>query len=541
MREAGDGNILNNFRYGTPANVWHLGLLMWRMLHCTEWCEDGNPEKLYKYMGDVAWPDDNLYRPGRPERFVLQLYPTSKTWLNIYAAQSGQVHTLAIKDDIDFYSGMWDDVPPDTEPDPNISEEERLMNVQKREVENRARKEFRENRLYSDVLNKLIMDCLIVQQEARIDIQEIYKVTEIIKSIESERRPPYSQPPYYPQPPLGDLPPPWNDTTKVPGAGLGVPVPETYQSRELFIDELFYAHEEHEHARLVRLWARHNPIDNVPEIDDREAISLINRNKNHYTQFIVGVRQFGGQRTRPVYQIPAAFPQGFEYGDTIPPGDGGGGGGDGGGGAGGGGARRPSHDLGNPKGPSDFSFEATPPYLKTFLSSASTAPPQPGSGIIPPPVGYGGGDLGGFVPVDIELPKYQKEDTPDSQRGKEPGKRPGTLWLEFPFGLQKSVDKSLIERALRDPELKDTLLFCTVIDRSGDQDTLKGVIYLLGLTPKTTILQIKKILTEEMTGIPVRNMKLMGNDQFIFREFEDDEERAVIRKMEIFVFDITKG
>ncbi|ESZ95464.1 hypothetical protein SBOR_4118 [Sclerotinia borealis F-4128] len=682
MREAGDGNVLNNLRYGTASNVWHLGLIMWQMINCTEWSEDGSQQKIYHYMGDIAWEDDSEYRPGGRERFDLKLFRVPQTWLGINE-EAGGVDTLATQDDINYWNGEWDEIPFDPDAEPDESEERREARRIFNGVENNARAAFRAKRKYSDELHKLVMDCLIVQQEGRIHIEDLYETTLKFKKMWVEKVGPDQPPPYFPEPALGPLPPPWDDTTTQPGLGLGAPVPEHLQSYILPEFELFFANLEHDKAQLAREWARDNPIENVSDADDNLVAGLILRNRRHWNDYAKAMSAYQGQRARPVYEDPPPFPEGLKLGTETGDqgggeggegeggggggerGDGGGGGGDGGGGdggeeggGGGGGdrptSRRPLHKgerqvpVPSPKKskePSDFDADdddATPSYLKNFRSTPSyMRGKNPLSGDTeggePSPAGDAGGGLGGLRKIlsqrreeserdlrsrsrramesegisgsglnrrrrgtgkdkDKDDKKEKEEKERERKRDKEirdeerrekerreqerreqerekerkrdkeirdeerrekerrekakgkhpdpdpdPDPDPPPQWLTFPTGLQPSVKKPILLRALSIPELKNTIMFCTVVEKSGEKDIVRGIIYLTGLMPTTTVLQIKEMLTEEATGIPVDDMKLMGEDRLGgFREFEDDEMRGAIFAIELFVHDITK-
>ncbi|KAA8572029.1 hypothetical protein EYC84_001959 [Monilinia fructicola] len=553
MDTAGDGNVLNNLRYGTHSNVWQLGLIIWRMIHCTEWCEDGNEEKPYKMRPELDWQDHEKWRIGPPGRFLLKLYAVSNTWLGL-TDEGGGVHTLATQDDINYYNGEYDDLPPGHYDYQGISDAEKTMNKRRIEIENRARAKVRDSRLYSDELHKLVMDCLIVQQESRIHVEELYRATKKFKEFWVEKAGPQAPLPYSPEPPVDDakLPPPWNDLTTEQGGGLGRPVPESIESHELGIDDLFHATVEYEQAAL--------------------ALAVMERNRQHFVNYKVVMGQYRGQRTRPVYQVPEAFPKGFikdanPYDDDDDEDQGGGGGLGGGGGPSHPSQERQLSDISNRGQDSD----ATPDYLKDLQSTPehmrarfSDTPPEL-QGRVPRAAGNAGGGLGGFVPVGIGKQRLDQElgsqfrsrsssSLPHrgSNQRREREKAKAELearereikeqerlrnWPVFPIGLQKSVDKVLIARALEIPELRDTVLFCTVAERQ----TVKGIIYLVGLKASTTVLQMKEMLTEKETGVPVEDMKLMGNDWLtVFREFEDEEFRSVIHGIEIFVCDITK-
>ncbi|KAJ8071850.1 hypothetical protein OCU04_002161 [Sclerotinia nivalis] len=531
MREAGNGNVLNNLRYGTHSNVWQLGLIIWQMIHCTEWEHEDDSDTEYYCRGDVEWPDARRPRPGPEGRFELKLYKIANTWLGKNDAVGG-VDTLATQDDIDFYNGMYDELPaePEANADKSISEAERYMNRKKREIENRARAKVRGNRLYSDTLHKLVMDCLIVQGEGRIHIKDLYRKTQRLKNFWRGTIKPDLPPPYAPEPELGELPAPWNDTTKVPGRGLGRPTLEAYESRPLGLVDLFHATEEHEKAEEIIKWSRKNPVRDVPDHEVNEALGLIIRNKKHTIKFTNALRLFGGQRQKPRFPIHRPFPDGFIY---DRPGEDEGAPDPGAGGKQPGNPdqpplppipedeRRPTHDKGKPKGPKDFSFGATPVEMK---------------GKNPVPLPGGGGEDSKEKPKD-----KSKEESKGKSKSKSKNKDEGSTWPEFPVGLQKTLNKPFLLQTLEIPELKGTILFCTVIDKRGEAEIFKGIIYLTGLLPTTTVYQMKEMLSEKETGIPVKDMKLMGKDRLtVFREFEDEETRAAICEIEVFVYDITK-
>ncbi|QSZ33495.1 hypothetical protein DSL72_005063 [Monilinia vaccinii-corymbosi] len=591
MRAPGDGNVLNNFRFGTHSNVWQLGLVMWKLMHCIEWCEDGNEAKPYQWVGDVEWDDKKQVKDRK--MFQLKLYPVSSTWLGL-SDKSGKVHTLATQDDIDYYNGEYDDLSPDRYDYQGISEADQFMNRKKIGIENRRRAQFRKSRPYSDTLHKLVMDCLIVQQESRIHVDELYRKTQKFKDFWVQKVGPIAPAPYFPQPRLDlkRLPEPWNDMTREPGEGLGRPVPDIFESHKLSLDDLFHATKEYEQAAAVRQWAQDNPIEDPPEADQREALAAIERNRRHFENFQIGTRQFGGQRNRPVYQVPDAFPRGLEHDDGVPGrgrqtgsggDDGEGGGGRGGGGAGragraerggrggrgGGPGNLPSEqDIGVRQqpppgrevfgGPDDS--ESTPDYLKNMQSTPEHMKGRLGHRLTPPelrsdvrrPAGDAGGDLGGLVDMGIAPPRRRLDEALAGRRRsrskgssryqrQDPNKRKEGRWPKFPVGLQPAVDKKLLRSALKIPELRDSIMFCTVVGHQGGEKVLKGIVYLVGLRPDTTALQIKEMLTAEETGILVDNMKLVGNDRLtVYREFEDDEPRSAMYGIELVVSDITK-
>ncbi|CAD6447450.1 eb80d5b9-f1dd-44d8-a9d1-e3274e6b5957 [Sclerotinia trifoliorum] len=533
MWEAGDGNILKNLRYGTHSNVWQLGIIIWQMIHCTEWEHKDLPDTEYICKGDVQWPDTKFFRPGPKGRFELKLYKVASTWLGKNDAVGG-VHTLATQDDIDYYNGMYDALPaePKANADKTISEAERQMNRKMRAIENRARATIREDRLYSDTLHKLVMDCLIVQGEARIHVKDLYRKTQRFKNFWRAKKGPELPPPYVPEPELGELPAPWDDTTRESGGGLGRPVPEGFESRPLGLFDLFKATRRYERAEEIINWSRKNPIgDDVPDHEVNEAQSLIIRNARHIIGVRNELRMFGGQRQKPNPPVPHPFPKGFIYDrpgedkgaadpgtGVVQPGQGpnpdppppppisG---------------ERATHDKGNPKEPRDFSFEATPVDMKGQL-----------------PVPLPGGAGADFKEKSKDKSKRRSK-SGSKKRSRSKSKTP--TWPEFPIGLQTSLNKSFLQQALEIPELKNTILFCTVIDKSGGTEMLKGIIYLTGLLPTTTVYQMKEMLSEKETGIPVKDMKLMGQDRLtVFREFEDEETRAAIYEIEICVYDITR-
>ncbi|KAF7863140.1 hypothetical protein EAF04_007223 [Stromatinia cepivora] len=557
MREAGNGNVLNNLRYGTHSNVWQLGLIVWQMIHCTEWEHDEDPDTEYFYRGDVEWPDARRPRPGPVGRFALKLYRIPKTWLGKNDAAGG-VDTLATQDDIDFYNGIYDELPaePEANADKEISEAERYMNRKKRDIENGARAKVRGNRLYSDTLHKLVMDCLIVQGEGRISINDLYRKTQRFKNFWRETIKPDLPPPYAPEPELGELPAPWNDTTKKPGGGLGRPTVKGYESHPLGLVDLFHATENHEKVEEIIKWSRENPPENVLDHEENEALGLIIRNRKHIIKVTNALRLFGGQRQKPRFPIPRPFPDGFTYdkpGENEEAPDPGTGGKqpwkDSGLGVSPkkrdlrimnpdkpppspipGSEKRPTHDKGNPKGPRDFSFAATPEEMK---------------GKKPVPLPGGGGEDFKEKPKDKSEEKSKGKSRNKSKsrsKSRSRSKDKGSTWPEFPIGLQKTLDESFLLHALEIPELKGTILFCTVIDKQGETETFKGIIYLTGLLSTTTVHQMKGMLSKKETGIPVEDMKLMGKDRLtVFREFEDEETRAAICEIEILVYDITKA
>ncbi|TGO46898.1 hypothetical protein BCON_0302g00050 [Botryotinia convoluta] len=599
MREAGDGNVLNNLRYGTHSNIWQLGLVIWQMIHTTEWCQDGNPSLAYEVDPNVEWEGDGKCpEPGPPGRFALKLYKVANTWLGLNE-EVGGVHTLATQDDIDFYSGMYDALPfePEADIDPDQPEEQKAMAKIKRKIENQARAKVRKNRLYSESLHKLVMDCLIVQGEARIHIEDLYRKTQQVKNMYQGLVTPLLPAPYSPEPDLGELPAPWNDITTKPGGGLGKPVIEEEESYPLDLFELFYATVEHERVEDVIKWARENPIETMSDYETVHARELILRNRQSFNNYMSESRRARGQRIKPQYKVPAPFPENWKHGvlpdnsrrggphpglsppspsqqqhgalrvmnpDGGPPlsvineGD-----------------ERLTRNQGSPRVPRNFSYEAdaTPSYLRHFESTPAHM--KPASLRETPeymrgptrPAGYAGGDFGdfgGFESIRITSASGEGQDRPrfGSQPSMESidigggiviggaGRRRASrkkssekvVWPEFPLGLQEDVDKSFLLRALAIPELKDSILFCTVIEFKGKEEVLKGIIYLTGLLTTTTVYQMKEMLTEKEAGIPVKNMKLMGYDHLsVFREFEDEEERAAILEIEIFVHDVRQA
>ncbi|KAF7957000.1 hypothetical protein EAE96_004322 [Botrytis aclada] len=592
MREAGDGNVLNNLRYGTHSNIWQLGLIIWSMIHGTEWCQDGNQSLAYEVDPFIEWEGAGRRKPpGPPGRFALRLYKVANTWLGLNEDPGG-VHTLATQDDIDFYNGMYDARPfePEADIDPDLPEEQKAMAKTKREIENRARAAARENHLYSDALHKLVMDCLIVQGEARIHIEDLYRKTQEFKNAYQAVVTPVLPAPYSPEPDLGELPAPWNDITTKPGGGLGKPVVEEEETYPLDLFELFYATVEHEKAEDAIKWAQENPIRNLSGYETVHARELVKRNQASFSDYMMTTRGARGQRIKPQYKVPAPFPENWKHGilqdnsrrpgpqfgtstpgpsqnplgglrvvniDGRPPlsvineGD-----------------KRPTHNRGSPKGPRNFSYEAdaTPSYLRSFESTpehmkpaSMRAIPEYMRGPTVPP-GYVGGDFGGFESVLItsvtgegqggsRLGGQHSMESVDigagiviGGGGKRATRKKSSekdVWPEFPLGLQADVDKSFLLRALAIPGLKDSILFCSVFEFKGEEDFLKGVIYLTGLLSTTTVYQMKVMLTEEETGIPLDKMMLMGHDHLsVFREFEDEEERAAILEIEIFLCDV---
>ncbi|KAB8301494.1 hypothetical protein EYC80_003349 [Monilinia laxa] len=521
------------------------------MIHCTEWCEDGDEDKPYGIIPEVAWKDYKN-RVGPPGRFVLKLYAVSNTWLGL-TDEEGGVHTLATQDDINYYNGEYDDIPPGHYDYKDMPEAEKNMNKRRVEIENRARARFRDSRLYSDELHKLVMDCLIVQQESRIHVEELYRATKRFKELWAEKVGLQAPLPYFPEPTVKDakLPPPWNDLNREQGGGLGRPVPEYLESHELGVDDLFHATTQYEKAAMVRLWARRNPIDNPSDDDIRQALGVIDRNARHFITYNTTTGQYRGQRNRPVYEIPEAFPGGdFIKYDRTDEDDGYYGGGRGYGGGGG--------DLGHPSPQQkllgianpDPDSDAIPDHLKNVQSTpehmkarySKDTPPELRGGV-PKAAGDLGGGLGGFVRMEVEKERLDQElgDQLRSRSGsslphrgadqrRERKKAQAELearerereqdeeerlrnWPVFPTGLQKSIDEALITHALELPELQNSVLFCTVTERQ----------------------LMKEMLTEKETGVPVEDMKLMGNDRLtVFREFEDEELRSVICGVEIF-------
>ncbi|KAF7901390.1 hypothetical protein EAF00_003611 [Botryotinia globosa] len=596
MRDAGDGNILNNLRYGTHSNIWQLGLIIWRMMHTTEWCQDGNPSLSYRAEPDMRWDGEIGHRqPGPPGRFTLKLYKVANTWLGLNE-EVGGVHTLATQDDIDFYNGMYDALPFEPDIDPDQPEEEKAMAKTKRMIENRARETIRKERLYSETLHKLVMDCLIVQGEARIHIEDLYRKTQQMKNMYQGLVAPLLPAPYSPEPDLGELPAPWNDITTKPGGGLGKPVAEEEETYPLDLFQLFYANAEHEKVEDAIEWARENPIIQMSDYEALHTHELILRNRQSLTNYMAESRRARGQRIKPQYKVPAPFPENWKHGtiednsrrggpqaslsppraseqrrgtlrvmnpgggpplSAVDEGD-----------------ERPTHNQGNPAGPRRFSYEGytTPSLLRLYGSTPENMKPvdlrETPEHMRGParPAGYVGadvGDLGGFRSIRItsasgggqEGHGFGTQSSMESvdlgggiviggagRRASRKKSSEKVVWPEFPLGLQEDVDKPFLLRALAIPELKDSILFCTVIESRGKEEVLRGIVYLPGLLNSTTIYDIKEMLTERETGIPVKHMKLMGNDHLsVFREFEDDEERTVISGIEIFAYDIRQG
>ncbi|TGO74453.1 hypothetical protein BELL_0281g00050 [Botrytis elliptica] len=602
MREAGDGNVLNNLRYGTHSNIWQLGLIIWQMIHTTEWCQDGNPSLAYNHEPDVIWEGERRRRqPGPPGRFELKLYKVANTWLGLNE-EVGGVHTLATQDDIDFYSGLYDALPfePEADIDPDQTEEQKAMAKKKRRIENQAREKVRQDRLYSDTLHKLVMDCLIVQGEARIHIEDLYRKTQQLKKVYQDLVPPLLPAPYSPEPALGDLPPPWNDITTQPGGGLGKPVVEEEETYPLDLFELFYATVEHEKVEDVMKWARENPIETISDYEAVHARELITRNRQSFANYMAESRRARGQRIKPQYKVPAPFPENWRHGvlqdnsrrrilqagvspsgpsqqqrgalrvmnpggrpplPVITEGD-----------------ERPTHNQGSPKGPRNFSYEtdATPSHLRHFESTPEHMKPVDLRETpdymrgVTRPVGYAGGDFGGvgdagdFGSIRItsasgegqERRPFGDQSSMESidlgggikiggagrRRASRKKSSAKVDWPEFPLGLQKDVDKPFLLRALAIPELAGSILFCTVIEVKGTEEFLKGIVYLTGLLNETTIHDMKEMLEERETGIPLKQMKLMGHDQLsVFREFEDEETRTAIGGIEIFLYDVGQG
>lgn len=536
---------------------------MWHVIHSTEWrhpdedspLDPDNPDEdglNYLYTPLVEWP--KAENAGEtPDRFELNLYRPLKTWLGKNDQARG-VHTLAMQEDIDWFDGAWDPLPdePEENNDPNLSEEERRYNRAKRLSDNIGREFYRDKRLYSDHLHRLVMDCLIVQHEGRIHIENLYRETQKVKSFYESQMTPPMPPPYYPEPPLGVLPHPWNDTTKKPGAGLGVPVQEEMKSHELALFDLFRAREQHAKALEVIKKAEQSSLENVTLGQENEARSLIRRTTGQARAYDANAEKWLGQRTRPLRKVLRPFPRGFEYDHSEE-------------GAGRKDSRkvtpgkkkdrplsprlrrkpqpespeltpveedeeekeeeeekRSTRNKGNPKGSKDPSNSTesspTPENLKKFESTPEKMKRQGH----PSRKDTGGGSR-------------------SKKRGSKKGKSEKPEWPEFPVGLQEEVDRQFLDQALAIPELKNTILFCTVLDRSKGFEEMKGIIYLIGLLPTTTIRQMKEMLTEEETGIPVGNMKLMGYGTLnIFREFEDEETREDIFQLELFVSDVTK-
>ncbi|KAF7900727.1 uncharacterized protein EAF01_008029 [Botrytis porri] len=599
MREAGDGNILNNIRYGTHSNVWQLGVIIWQMIHTTEWCQDGNSSLAYSTIADLEWGGDEKRRgPGPPGRFRLKLYKVANIWLGLNE-EVGGVHTLATQDDIDFYNGAYDALPSESEGeiDPDQPEEQKPMAKLKRDIENRAREQVRRDRLYSDTLHKLVMDCLIVQGEARIHVEDLYRRTLQFKKLYQDLATPMLPAPYSPEPELGELPIPWNDITTRPGGGLGLPVREEEESYPLDLFELFYATVEHEKVEEVLKFVRENPIDAMSEYETVHTRALVMRNRVSVNNYLSMSMRAQGQRTKPQYKVPAPFPENWKHAvlqdnsrrgglfpgvpqtsltqqqqgvlrvmnpsrgpplSTVREGD-----------------ERPTHNQGSPRGPKDFSYEAdaTPSYLRQFESTPEHMKPvsqrETPEHMRGPTrsAGYAGGDLGGFEDFgDYERIKitsasgegrgrrhFGSHTSMESidigggiviggARGRRASRKKSSekvVWPEFPLGLQKEVDKPFLLRALEIPELKGSILFCTVIEFKGQEEVLKGIVYLTGLLNGTTIYDMKEMLAERETGIPVKSMKLMGNDLLsVFREFEDEEERRAIHGIELFLYDL---
>ncbi|KAM0134407.1 hypothetical protein ACHAO1_005619 [Botrytis cinerea] len=583
MREAGDGNVLNNLRYGTHSNIWQLGIIIWQMIHTTEWCQDGNPSLPYLYDPDVEWEGSRRHpEPGYPGRFALKLYKVANTWLGVNE-EAGGVHTLATQDDMDYFNGAYDALPsePETDIDPDQPEEQKAMAKKKREMENEARAKARKNHTYSDTLHKCVMDCLIVQGEARIHVEDLYRKTQQVKKLYQDLIEPLLPAPYSPEPNLGELPAPWNDTTLIPGGGLGQPMREDEESHPLYLFDLFYATEEHEKVQEVIKWARENPIVNMSDYEDVHARELIARNHASYNTYLTETRRARGQRTKPQYKVPAPFPEDWQHGvlqdnskrrnpmtgpskkprggltvmnpDTRTPLS-----------AIGEGDEGPTRSKNSPNKPKRFSYEgdSTPSYLRNFESTPDHMKP-PSRRETPEymraptiPAGFVGRDFGGFESIEITSASGKGQSKPrsgDSSMasidigegiiigggGRKKPSEKVVEWPKFPIGLQKDVDKPFLLRALAIPELKDSILFCTVIEFKGKEEIVKGIVYLTGLLTTTTVNQMKEMLTEKETGIPVDQMKLMGYDQLsVLREFEDEEERAAILELEIYVRDV---
>lgn len=532
-------------------------------------------------------------QPGPPGRFTLKLYKVAKTWLGLNEEEGG-VDTLATQDDIDFYNGMYDALPSEPDIDPDQPAEQKNMAKTKRRIENNAREKIRKDRLYSEYLHKLVMDCLIVQGEARIHIKDLYRRTQRMKNKYRALIAPLLPPPYSPEPDLGELPAPWNDITTKPGGGLGKPVVEEEETYPLDLFGLFYANAEHEKVEDAIRWARENPITALSEYETVHTRELIWRNRQSFSTYMLESRSARGQRTRPQYKVPAPFPKNWKHGtiqdnsrrggpqaNLSPPstreqqrgelrvvnpggapplpaineGD-----------------ERPAQNQPSPRRPRRFSYEgdSTPSNLRDYESTPEHMKPAdpretPEHMRGPPrPAGYAGadvGDLGGFESVRITSAPVEGQDRRSfgaqssmesidlgegiviggagGRRASRTKSSEKVAWPEFPLGLQEDVDKSFLLRALAIPELKDSILLCTVIEIKGKEEVLKGIIYLPGLLNSTTIEDMKEMLTERETGIPVEHMKLMANDHLsVFREFEDEEERRAISGIEFFVYDI---
>ncbi|TGO09582.1 hypothetical protein BTUL_0161g00260 [Botrytis tulipae] len=552
MRDAGDGNILNNLRYGTHSNIWQLGLIIWQMMHTTEWCQDGNPSLTYRAEPNMRWDGEIGHRqPGLPGRFTLKLYKVANTWLGLNE-EVGGVHTLATQDDIDFYNGMYDALPFEPDIDPDQPEEQKAMAKTKRSIENRAREAVRKDRLYSESLHKLVMDCLIVQGEARIHIEDLYRKTQQMKNMYQGLVAPLLPAPYSPEPDLGELPAPWNDTTTKPGGGLGKPVAKEEETYPLDLFQLFYANAEHEKVEDAIKWARENPIIHMSDHEALHAHELILRNRQSLTNYLAESRRARGQRIKPQYKVPAPFPENRKLQDNSRRGG-------------------PQASLSPPRvsGQQRGTLRITNPGGGPPLSAIDEGDERPTPEHMrgpERPAGYVGadvGDLGGFESIRItsasgggqEGSRFGTRSSMESvdlgggiviggagRRASRKKSSEKVVWPEFPLGLQKDVDKPFLLRALAIPELKDSILFCTVIEFRGKEEVLRGIMYLPGLLNSTTIYDMKEMLTERETGIPVKHMKLMGNDHLsVFREFEDDEERTAVSGIEIFAYDIRQG
>ncbi|RAL64245.1 hypothetical protein DID88_002137 [Monilinia fructigena] len=358
-------------------------------------------------MPEVAWKDDKMQRIGPPGRFVLKLYAVSKT--ASLTDEEGGVHTLATQDDINYYNGEYDDIPPGYYDYKDMPEAEKNMNRRRVEIENRARAKLSGTHGYTVMSYKTV--------------QGIW-----------QRKLAPSTTPYFPEPPVEDakLPPPWNDLTKEQGGGLGRPVPEYLESHELGIDDLFHATTEYEKAAMVRL------------LFERHAVDSRAHEGSIFQGYAPGIA--GG--------VPKAA--------GIP--------------------RR--------------TWRIRPHGNRERAARSRIR--RPGSGLeVVPPFPQGRRSKTGKRKSTVRTRSKAKREKEDEEEGFETGPY-------SPSGCKKSVDKALITCALEIPELQNSVLFCTVAERRF----VKGIIYLVGLAPSTTVLQIKQMLTEKETGVPVEDIEV---------------------------------